>query len=208
VATQESFTPGSTEAYGQSGMRPLDRLRTWLISRSIRRQLGTSGHAVMLDIGCGYFAEHLRANYDLLVEGWGIDQSIAVECKQMPKLRFLEDSVESALPSLPENHFQVILFISVLEHLRDAQAALEHCHRILRPGGILLINVPTWAAKPVLEFSAFTLGTSTPDSIDDHKTYYGKRDLWPLLVCAGFRPRKIRLRYRFLGMTLFGVVGR
>jgi len=160
----------------------------------------------MLDIGCGYFAEYLRSNHDLLTEGWGIDQSIAVECKRLPRLRFLEESVENALPSLPSDHFQVILFISVLEHLWDAPAALEHCHRVLSPGGILLINVPTWAAKPVLEFSAFTLGASTPESIDDHKTYYGKRDLWPLLVRAGFRPSRIQLKYRFLGMTLFGVV--
>jgi SAM-dependent methyltransferase len=202
----EPITPRSTEAWGQSGIRLLDRVRGWLIGRSIRRQLGTSGHAAMLDIGCGYFAEYLRSNYDLLTEGWGIDQRVAVECKQLPKLRFLEETVETALPLLPDNHFQVILFISVLEHLWDAPAALEHCHRVLSPGGLLLINVPTWAAKPVLEFSAFRLGTSTPESIDDHKTYYGKRDLWPLLVRAGFRPMRIRLRYQYLGMTLFGVI--
>jgi hypothetical protein len=39
--------------------------------------------------------------------------------------------------------------------------------------------------------------------MDDHKMYYDKRDLWPLLVKAGFRPHDIRLRYHKLGLNLF-----
>ena len=32
--------------------------------------------------------------------------------------------------------------------------------------------------------------------------YYGRRDLWPLLVGAGFRPSRIRLVYHKLGLNL------
>ena len=38
--------------------------------------------------------------------------------------------------------------------------------------------------------------------------YYDKRDLWPLLVRAGFRPRLIRLRYHKWGFNLFAVAQR
>ena len=33
--------------------------------------------------------------------------------------------------------------------------------------------------------------------------YYDKRDLWPMLVRAGFRPSQIRLRYHKFGLNLF-----
>lgn len=66
-----------------------------------------------------------------------------------------------------------------------------------------MINVPTWFAKPVLEFSAFRLGTSPRIEMEDHKMYYDKRMLWPLLVQAGFKPSQIKLRYRNFRMTLW-----
>ena len=184
----------------------VDRLRTRLITRAIRRKLPHMRPFAMLDIGCGYFATQLMANYGNLSEGWGIDLSIAETCKAMPRLNFLEGPVEDSLPLLAAERFDAVLFISVLEHLWDPLSALQQCHRALKEGATLLINVPTWAARPVLEFSAFRLKTSTASSVDDHKTYYSRRELWPLLVRAGFRPSRIRLTYQYLGMTLFGVV--
>jgi ubiquinone/menaquinone biosynthesis C-methylase UbiE len=157
----------------------------------------------MLDVGCGHYAPHLMANQDRLIEGWGIDLSVDSSCANRAGFHFLLGTVEECLPRTPDSHFDVILLISVLEHLWDPAEALRQCFRALKPGGRLLVNVPTWSAKPVLEISAFRLGTSTASSIDDHKMYYNKRELWPLLVRAGFRPRSVKLNYQFLGMTLF-----
>jgi hypothetical protein len=44
--------------------------------------------------------------------------------------------------------------------------------------------------------------------MDDHKMYYDKRDLWPLLVRAGFKPSQIKLHYRKFGLNLFAVARR
>jgi hypothetical protein len=44
--------------------------------------------------------------------------------------------------------------------------------------------------------------------MDDHKMYYNKRDLWPLLVRAGFKPSLIKLRYHKFGLNLFAVAQR
>jgi hypothetical protein len=93
--------------------------------------------------------------------------------------------------------------ISVLEHLRAPGAVLGSVFQLLRPGGVLLVNVPTWRGKALLEFSAFRLGLSPRIEMDDHKMYYDKRDLWPLLVRAGFRPSQIALRYHKFGLNLF-----
>jgi predicted SAM-dependent methyltransferase len=95
------------------------------------------------------------------------------------------------------------MFISVLEHLAEPQSALQSAWRLLRPTGMLLVNVPTWIGKRFLELSAFRLGFSPKLEIDDHKMYYEKRDLWPMLVRAGFKPSQIQLRYHKFGLNLF-----
>jgi SAM-dependent methyltransferase len=98
----------------------------------------------------------------------------------------------------------VVLAISVLEHLEDDAAVLRETRRVLSDGGVLAVNVPTWLGKPFLEFSAYKLRLSPKEEMDDHKRYYNKRDLWPKLVSAGYRPSAIRLRYHKGGLNLFG----
>ena len=45
-----------------------------------------------------------------------------------------------------------------------------------------------------------------PESeMDDHKMYYDTRDLWPLLVQAGFRPSRLRCFPHKLGLNTFAV---
>jgi hypothetical protein len=91
----------------------------------------------------------------------------------------------------------------VLEHLSEPQRALEDLRRVLVPGGLALINVPSWRGKPLLELSAFRLGMSPAIEMDDHKRYYDPRDLWPMLVRAGFRPSGIVCRRHKLGLNTF-----
>jgi len=195
--------PVRQESYLQHGSTFVDRFRTRVVERAIRRRMPDSTGLRVLDLGCGYHATYLRALTDRLEEGVGVDFQVSEESRRTPRLRFILSSVEDALPVLPSESFDVVLFISVLEHVWEPLECLSHCHRILKPGGRLLVNVPTWWAKPVLELSAFKLGTSPACGMDDHKMYYSKRDLWPLLVRSGFKPSRIRMRYEKLGMLLF-----
>jgi hypothetical protein len=79
---------------------------------------------------------------------------------------------------------------------------------MLKPSGVLLINVPTWLGKGFLELSAFRLGLSPKVEMDDHQMYYDKRDLWPLLVRAGFKPSLIKLCYHKFRLNLFAAARR
>jgi len=193
------------ESFGQYGLSLVDRLGTYLSRRAILRHLPRRRDLTILDIGCGYHATFLRALTPYLAEGVGIDVSIAGELKELPKLTLIESEIGNALPNLENARFDVILLISVLEHLWEPGCILRECHRILKPGGVLLINVPTWRGKSYLEFSAFRLGLSARTEIEDHKMYYDRRDLWPFMVESGFKPSGIRLRYHKFGLNLFAV---
>lgn len=194
-------------SYGQQRMTILDRVGVYLSRRAILRDLPRRCDLVALDLGCGYQAKHLtKTLYPYLIEGVGVDLKVRDDLKQVPRLSFVESAIDEALPQFPAERFDVVLMISVLEHLWDPESVLKQCGRVLKGEGTLLINVPTWRGKRFLEYSAFRLGTSPAEEMDDHKMYYDKRDLWPLLVTAGFKPSQIRMRYHKLGLNLFTVV--
>jgi len=165
-----------TASYGERALSPVDRLGVWLSLRALRPRIGAAT-AVDVSLSPALGADGVRA---------------------------IEAPIEAALPGLEDDSADVVLAISVLEHLADDAGALRECHRVLAPGGVLALNVPTWLGKPFLEFSAYRLGLSPAEEMDDHKRYYGRRDLWPKLVRAGFRPGAIRLRYHKGGLNLFG----
>lgn len=193
----------SDESYGQGGLTLVDRFGVWLSQRALRRHLPGRSDLEVLELGCGYRATQLIELEPLLQRGIGVDFKIAPELKERAGYTFYEGPIEEALPKLEGERVDVVMLISVLEHLRDPQTVLEFASRILKPTGSLLINVPTWLGKAFLEFSAFRLGLSPKVEMDDHKMYYDKRDLWPLLVDAGFKPSQIQLRYHKLGLNLF-----
>jgi SAM-dependent methyltransferase len=198
--------PVRRHSYGEGGVSLVDRLGVFLSRRAIEGTLGARRGLAVLDLGCGYHATLLRALAPRLAEGVGVDVRVAPAVQEIDRLRFLETTIEEALPSLPSASFDVILLISVLEHLWEPAEVLAGCRRLARPGAVVLINVPTWSGKTFLEFSAFRLGTSPAAEMDDHKMYYAKRDLWPVLVRAGFRPSRIRMKYHKFGLNLLATV--
>lgn len=193
------------EAYGQQRLTWVDRFGMYLSMRGILHHLPRQNDLNIVDLGCGYHAMLLRALLPRIGAGLGVDVRISPEIRATPKLSFRESTIEAALPELEDDRFDVVLLISVLEHLWEPLRVLEHCRRILRPSGVLMVNVPTWRGKSFLEFSAFRLGTSPAMEMDDHKMYYNKSDLWPLLVRAGFKPSRLSLRYHKFGLNLFAV---
>jgi len=196
-------SPRAQESYGQHGLTLADRLGVWLSLRAILRHLPGRSDLDVLELGCGYRATQLLALEPRLKRGIGVDFQIAPELRQRERLTFYQGRIEQIIPKMESETLDVVMLISVLEHLVEPQFVLESAWRLLKPSGLLLVNVPTWIGKRFLELSAFRLGFSPKVEIDDHKMYYGKRDLWPMLVRAGFRPSEIGLRYHKFGLNLF-----
>ena len=196
------------ESYGQHRLTPVDRFGVWLSQRAIRRHLPKRDDLEVLELGCGYRAANLIALESKLKRGIGVDFQVAPELKTREKFSFHQGAIEETLPKLESESVDVVMLISVLEHLAEPQLVIQSAWRFLRRSGLLLVNVPTWTGKRFLELSAFRLGLSPKIEIDDHKMYYGKRDLWPLLVRAGFKPSQIRLRYHKFGLNLFAAANK
>ena len=202
ITSKVAASASREQSYLENGSTFVDRLRTRLVLRSVLSRIPSIKGLRVLDLGCGYNATFLNALGPRLAEGVGIDSRVSEASQRNPKLRFALGTIESELPKQPDESFDVVLFISVLEHVWTPEIWLGHCHRVLRQSGILFVHVPTWYAKPVLEVSAFKFGTSPACEMDDHKMYYSKRDLWPMLVKAGFKPSRIRMKYTGAWMTL------
>lgn len=193
------------ESYGKTGLTWVDRWGVWLSRRRVERSLPTGREIDLLDIGCGHRALLLTALRPRLRRAVGVDYSVDAALAAAHGLEVIAMDAGAALGRLEGQRFDVVLLNSVLEHLPDPVAVLVQCRERLRPGGRLLINVPTWRGKQALEFSAFRLGLSPAEEMDDHKMYYDKRDLWPLLVRGGFKPSRISLSYHKFGLNLFAV---
>jgi ubiquinone/menaquinone biosynthesis C-methylase UbiE len=109
---------------------------------SLIQEFKTVTRPKILDIGCG--AGKNIETFASLGESWGIDVS-AEAIKFCKKRRLVNVKLGSAykLP-FPDNSFDVITLLDVLEHV-DEDKALSEIHRVLRPEGILVINVPAFS---------------------------------------------------------------
>ena len=196
---------GRSSAYGQH-RRPsaVDRLGVWLSARAVRRRVDLDD-ARIADLGCGYEAKLARSLAGRVRSAVLVDVALSPDLGELPGVTALEGPIGELVPTLPKGSLDVVLCISVLEHLRDAQGALAQFRRLLVPGGTLFVNVPSWRGKRFLELAAFRLGVSPAEEMDDHKRYYDPRDLWPLLVEAGFQPSRIRCRRHKLGLNTYAV---
>jgi 2-polyprenyl-3-methyl-5-hydroxy-6-metoxy-1,4-benzoquinol methylase len=203
-----STEPVRKEAFGETwSLTPVDRFGIWLSGRQIRRAIGDFRGLRVADVGCGYQARFMRTVLDEVRFALLVDVSLAPDLKAHAKVQTLEGALPEVLSAVPSGSQDAVMCMSVLEHLWHPLETLKEFRRILAPRGTCLLNVPTWRGKWFLEFSAFRLKTSPPDEMDDHKMYYDLRDLWPLLVQAGFLPSQIRcFRHKF-GLNLFAICG-
>ncbi len=189
----------------QPGPGAMKRIRSWMLDLSIAKAVPDEGAGAALDLGCGYGAERLRALGSRLARGVGVDYSVSDEAKRTPGLRFIEDSIESALPGLAPEQFDLILCVAQLERSADPAAVLRQCHGLLAEGGRLLVDVPSWRSKLLLEFSVFGLGIRPTHEFDEIRRYYDQRALWTMLVDAGFRPSRVSIRHRGFGTRLLAL---
>ena len=103
-------------------------------------QAAAVGRAV-LDIPCGEgaFLARLRAHG---VDGHGAD---LVNRVTLPGARFTAADMNAPLP-FGDAAFDAVVCIDGIEHLERPFDFVRECHRILRPGGVLIVSTPNISA--------------------------------------------------------------
>ncbi len=193
-------------SYGEDGsLSPVDRFGVWLSGRQIRKAVPDFEGKRVGDFGCGYHASFARTVLDTVALLVLVDVSLAPDLGRHPRVRSIQGTLPEALADIEDGSLDVVACNSVLEHLWQPEVTLAELFRVTAPGGVCLVNVPSWRGKRFLEFSAFRLGLSPAEEMDDHKMYYDPRELWPLLVRAGFKPRHIKVFHHKFGLNTFAV---
>lgn len=115
-----------------------------LVFQMLERELPEWRTKKILDAGCGTGAILERlGNADRNI---GID--VAPEAISFCQRRGLCNAQKGDITALPflENSFDAVICSSVIYHewVKDVGAALRELHRVLRPGGRLLLNAPAF----------------------------------------------------------------
>lgn len=135
-------TEEEIEAWGRM-MEPVFRRGADLIERHISQ-------GRLLDVGSGYgFFLALMQSRGWEVMGLEVSPTGADYGRKRWGLSILPQPWEQAL--FPEGEFDVVTAFYVIEHLPDPLAFLREVHRIVRPGGMILLRYPhTTPIKAIL----------------------------------------------------------
>lgn len=189
-----------SHSFGQNKQSWLDNFITQVRYKRIQKLIPPESR--LLDLGCGYHGELLHALMSTIRHGLGID--LTTKQSSTKKIKLLSAPVDSVLPA-KSTSFDIVTSLAVIEHLDHPEVMLSEAHRVLRPGGKLILTTPSLYGKPILDFLAW-LGLISRTEIHDHKRYYLRSSLSHALSGAGFDPAKISVRpFGILWLNILGV---
>jgi SAM-dependent methyltransferase len=142
-----------------------------LCLRALRR-FKAGGRLLEIGSSLGFFLNAARLDFDVV----GLEPSrwAARLARERMGLDVREDLPSPGL--FPENSFDAVCLLDVLEHLADPRGVLALCARWLRPGGVLYLVTPDTDS-----LSARTLGAYWWGLRSAHLTYFSRRLLRELL---------------------------
>jgi len=142
-----------------------------------------------LDIGCGdgTHLEWLRGYVsELYASDYNIMRLVRARTFNQARCLFMADITNYPVN---DNTFDVIFFNHVLEHIPDDVSALAELHRVLKPGGLLVLGTPNegvWFWQLAYRLQPRMVRTS------DHVQFYTAETLAAKCKAAGFSIRVIK----------------
>lgn len=175
AAPRRSFWRGLMETYRAAMVRgQVRRVRRLLADKA-------GGGGRFLDLGCGD-GLFLNACRDLPAARVGLDPSLhALRSARAQVGVEVAQGTSNALPFRSET-FRVISLFHVLEHLPDPRMCLAELHRVLEPGGWLVVQVPNAASLQRRLLGLHWEGFDVPR----HLANYNPRNVRRLIEGCGF----------------------
>ena len=160
------------------------------VTRSLARQLGPAAH--VLDAGCG--TGGLLRRLHAAQPAWqltGLDFS-PLAC-ELARERTGGEVVQGSVAALPfaDAMFDAVVSCDVVCQVTDPATAVREFHRVLRPGGVAVINVP-----------AYMWMWSYHDEAVQSERRFNRTEMVGLLRSAGFKV----LRATYWNMLPFPLV--
>lgn len=139
----------------------------------------------ILDVGCGT-GEVLAVARD---RGWRVcGLEPVVKSAEFARARGLDVRAATLEGSgLPERTFDVVSAFHVLEHMEDGVSFLRLLARWVRPGGLIVVEVPNWRSLHRRNAGAAWSGLRPLE----HAAHYGPRPLTAALRRAGTQPVRV-----------------
>ena len=169
-------------------------LQEWRI-RQVLAHIPYGG--VLLDIGCDLPPVLINRVKSRMKRCIGID--VAAKPGVYENIEIINVDIQKKIP-LSSQSVDVITMLAVLEHLHHPENVAAECYRLLKPGGLVLLTVPSPSNKPLLELLA-ALSLVRPDMIKQHEHYFTHQELRRLAQQAGFN--KIDIEPFEFGLNTF-----
>jgi len=176
-------------SHRQPRFDPKKLARTSDILEEMRRRLRPGSR--VLDVGCGdgeFLSALVNAGFDALgVEPEPASASFATEHSgaQVIVASYAEEQI-------PLQSLDGLTLIQVLEHVEDPLNVLRTAYSHLRPGGLLVIDVPSYNNPRILAYRLTGVKRlARKDFIPPHCCYYTRATLRHLVEGAGFRVTRI-----------------
>lgn len=151
-------------------------------TRVLDELAAVTGPGRMLDVGCGTGDFLLAAR----ARGWHVaGVEVSPDAAEVARRRDLAVSVGTlGEAALPEASFDCVVLLDVIEHLPGPVAELREIRRILRPGGVVVVETPNWRSlyRRILRHRWAALQPRI------HLLYFDETALRRALVEAGFEP--------------------
>ncbi len=144
----------------------------------------------LLDIGSGAgFFLKAAEEAGWYAEGVELSETAAAYARDVVGVRTLAGRVEEA--SLPSGAYRLVTMLDVLEHLFDPLATLREVHRLLEPGGALIVATPDLDSLSRRVYGR-QWSVLTPA---EHLYYFTGKTLGQELEEAGFRVQGVRTHW-------------
>lgn len=169
---------------------------TWQLDQSVyldkgwfQRQLGDRKCRI-LDVGCGgggLLAELQENGHDVV----GLESDPAARKIAAERGVTVYDGLGESYPDhIEDDSFDVVLMIHVLEHTVDPIAALENVSRVLKPGGIFVVETPNHEALSFQQSGATWRWLDVPR----HLNFFTPTSLNNMCKLVGLSPNDIEYR--------------
>jgi SAM-dependent methyltransferase len=135
------------------------------------------------DLGCGLDAAFLDFAAGRIADGVGVDDQ--VRDGAAGRWKRVRADIRQPLP-LESGEFDNVVMLAVLEHLPEPEPVLREAHRILKPGGSLILTWPSGMVDPILKVLHGLRLVSDEMESDEHQKRIPVGTLQQMLHRIGF----------------------